>query len=407
MILLILLVISFGCALLIYYLKEYKKILHSISQALKRVSSGDYNFKLFPYGRKEYEELAFLLNKVAEELQRLFSISQNRQRQLQILFTLIKDPFFVLDQRGNILFQNESSKSLCGEMEGHSFWELRNSSLREAIQKLRKNPNLVLELDLNSKSFLLRGSQNPEGELLVFLYDLTLMKNLERFKRDLIGTVSHELRTPLTAIKSSLEALKEDEEEKASYLEIMERNLERMIRLIEDLLNLSELESGKVKLEIIEFDLNEVLQDMLPFFQKLASEKKLQLILEVPKPFIMQADQLRLYEVLYNLIDNAIRFTEKGWVKIKAQKTNEWIIIEISDSGIGIPSSELDRIFERFYVIDKSRSRKKGGTGLGLSIVKHIVELHGGKIEVKSRLGEGSTFTVFIPSEINQKLTGI
>jgi len=272
---------------------------------------------------------------------------------------------------------------------------------------LRKNPDLVLELDLNSKSFLLRGSQNPEGELLVFLYDLTLMKNLERFKRDLIGTVSHELRTPLTAIKSSLEALKEDEEEKASYLEIMERNLERMIRLIEDLLNLSELESGKVKLEIIEFDLNEVLQDMLPFFQKLASEKKLQLILEVPKPFIMQADQLRLYEVLYNLIDNAIRFTEKGWVKIKAQKTNEWIIIEISDSGIGIPSSELDRIFERFYVIDKSRSRKKGGTGLGLSIVKHIVELHGGKIEVKSRLGEGSTFTVFIPSEINQKLTGI
>ncbi len=407
MILLILLVISFGCVLLIYYLKEYKKILHSISQALKRISSGDYDFKLFPYGRKEYEELASLFNRVTEELQRLSLISQNKQQQLRILFTLIKDPFFVLDQRGNILFQNESSKSLCGQLEGHSFWELRNSSLREAIQKLRKNPDLVLELDLNSKSFLLKGSQNPEGELLVFLYDLTLIKNLEKFKKDLIGIVSHELRTPLTAIKSSLEALKEDEEGKVRYLEMMERNLERMIRLIEDLLNLSELESGKVKLEIMEFDLNEILQDMLPFFQKLASEKNLKLILEVPQPFIIQADQLRLYEVLYNLIDNAIRFTDKGWVKIKAQKTNEWVIIEISDSGIGIPSSELQRIFERFYVIDKSRSRKKGGTGLGLSIVKHIVELHGGKIEVKSRLGEGSTFTVFIPSEINQKLTGI
>jgi len=407
MILLILLIISFVCALLIYYLKEYKKILYSISQALKNLSSEDYNFRLFPYGRKEYKDVASFFNKVAEELQKLLLISRNKEQQLRMLFTLIKDPFLVLDQKGNILFQNESSKSLCGEIEGRSFWELRNSRFREVIQKLRKNPNLVFELELDSRSFLLRGSQSPEGELLIFLYDLTLMKNLERFKKDLIGIVSHELRTPLTAIKSSLEALKEDEEGKVRYLEMMERNLERMIRLIEDLLNLSELESGRVKLEINEFDLNEVLQDMLPFFQKLASEKNLKLLLEVPQPFIIQADQLRLYEVIYNLIDNAIRFTERGWVKIKTQKTNEWAIVEISDSGIGIPSSELYRIFERFYVIDKSRSRKKGGTGLGLSIVKHIVELHGGKIEVKSRLGEGSTFTVFIPSEINQKLTGI
>jgi two-component system phosphate regulon sensor histidine kinase PhoR len=128
----------------------------------------------------------------------------------------------------------------------------------------------------------------------------------------------------------------------------------------------------------------------------------LRLILEVPKPFILRADQLRLYELLYNLLDNAIRFTEKGWVKLKAQKTKEGVIIEISDSGIGIPPFEMDKIFERFYVIDKSRSRKKGGTGLGLSIVKHIVELHGGKIEVKSRLGEGSTFTVFLPSKFDE-----
>jgi two-component system phosphate regulon sensor histidine kinase PhoR len=175
-----------------------------------------------------------------------------------------------------------------------------------------------------------------------------------------------------------------------------------MLRLIEDLLSLSVLESGRVKLELKEFDLHEVLQDLLPSFQKMANEKALRLILEVPKPFILRADQLRLYELLYNLLDNAIRFTEKGWVKLKAQKTKEGVIIEISDSGIGIPPFEMDKIFERFYVIDKSRSRKKGGTGLGLSIVKHIVELHGGKIEVKSRLGEGSTFTVFLPSKFDE-----
>jgi two-component system phosphate regulon sensor histidine kinase PhoR len=377
-------------------------MLHRISEALKRISFGDYDFRLFPYGREEYKELALLLNKVAEEQKRLLLISQNKQQQLQILFSLIKDPFLVLDQKGNVLFQNESSKSLCGEVEGRSFWELRSSSLREAIQRLRKNPSLMFELELNSKSFLLRGSESPEGELLVFLYDLTLMKNLERFKKDLIGIVSHELRTPLTAIKASLEALKEEEEGRYRYLEIIERNLERMLRLIEDLLSLSVLESGRVKLELKEFDLHEVLQDLLPSFQKMANEKALRLILEVPKPFILRADQLRLYELLYNLLDNAIRFTEKGWVKLKAQKTKEGVIIEISDSGIGIPPFEMDKIFERFYVIDKSRSRKKGGTGLGLSIVKHIVELHGGKIEVKSRLGEGSTFTVFLPSKFDE-----
>lgn len=402
MILLFSLAIAVGFALLFYYIKIYKNMLHRISEALKRISFGDYDFRLFPYGREEYKELALLLNKVAEEQKRLLLISQNKQQQLQILFSLIKDPFLVLDQKGNVLFQNESSKSLCGEVEGRSFWELRSSSLREAIQRLRKNPSLMFELELNSKSFLLRGSESPEGELLVFLYDLTLMKNLERFKKDLIGIVSHELRTPLTAIKASLEALKEEEEGRYRYLEIIERNLERMLRLIEDLLSLSVLESGRVKLELKEFDLHEVLQDLLPSFQKMANEKALRLILEVPKPFILRADQLRLYELLYNLLDNAIRFTEKGWVKLKAQKTKEGVIIEISDSGIGIPPFEMDKIFERFYVIDKSRSRKKGGTGLGLSIVKHIVELHGGKIEVKSRLGEGSTFTVFLPSKFDE-----
>jgi two-component system phosphate regulon sensor histidine kinase PhoR len=402
MILLFSLAIAVGFALLFYYIKTYKNMLRHISEALKRISFGDYDFRLFPYGKEEYKELALLLNKVAEEQKRLLLISQNKQQQLQILFSLIKDPFLVLDQKGNVLFQNESSKSLCGEVEGRSFWELRSSSLREAIQRLRKNPSLMFELELNSKSFLLRGSESPEGELLVFLYDLTLMKNLERFKKDLIGIVSHELRTPLTAIKASLEALKEEEEGRYRYLEIIERNLERMLRLVEDLLSLSVLESGRVKLELKEFDLHEVLQDLLPSFQKMANEKALRLILEVPKPFILRADQLRLYELLYNLLDNAIRFTEKGWVKLKAQKTKEGVIIEISDSGIGIPPFEMDKIFERFYVIDKSRSRKKGGTGLGLSIVKHIVELHGGKIEVKSRLGEGSTFTVFLPSKFDE-----
>jgi two-component system phosphate regulon sensor histidine kinase PhoR len=237
--------------------------------------------------------------------------------------------------------------------------------------------------------------------IVVIMHDISELKRIEKMKRDFVSNVSHELRTPLTAIKGFLETLEDRADEKSrSFLEIIKRNTERLINIVNDLLLLSELEERGVKPMVEEVNLRELLDKLSKLFQKQLQEKSLYLKINIKdEASVIMADPFQLEQLFINLVDNAIKYTEKGGVTIDISRDDGNIKIEIEDTGIGIPEEHLPRIFERFYVVDKSRSRRSGGTGLGLSIVKHIVLLHNGSISVKSKPQQGTRFTIILPEK--------
>ncbi len=237
--------------------------------------------------------------------------------------------------------------------------------------------------------------------LLIFLRDITEEKRVETIKKDFVANVSHELRTPLASIKGYSEALLDDDSDKArqrEFLEIIDRHATRMSRIIDDLLILSRLESSAVSLDSAPVDMADLIRSTLKGCLKQASDKSITIGAELPPslPGVM-GDRDRLEQVVVNLLDNAIKYTPAGGkVSISAADLGGEVRVDVSDTGIGIPEDDISRIFERFYRVDKARSRALGGTGLGLAIVKHIIQGHNGRLEVKSRLGEGTTFSFFM-----------
>jgi two-component system phosphate regulon sensor histidine kinase PhoR len=237
------------------------------------------------------------------------------------------------------------------------------------------------------------------NRIVVTLHDVTEFRALEKTKRDFAVNVSHELKTPLTAIKGFVETMEPRAgEENKPYLEIIRRNTDRLIAIVEDLLVLSQLEDRGQKLEKSDLLVKPLAENILKVFEKRAREKGLTLSLEAaPDLPPVKADPLQVEGLLLNLVDNAVKYTEKGTVTVRLASRQDRFVIEVADTGIGIDAAHLPHIFERFYVADKSRSKKLGGTGLGLSIVKHMVMAHDGTVSVASRLGEGTTFTVSLP----------
>jgi signal transduction histidine kinase len=225
------------------------------------------------------------------------------------------------------------------------------------------------------------------------------LRTLEKTKKDFIVNVSHELRTPLTAIKGFLDTIEtRAEEENRPYLEIIRRNTERMIDIVKDLLVLSELEERGTKIDKTEVDMKPLAESILKMFEKRAADKGLALSLEAAPPLpAVLADPGQMEGLLLNLVDNAVKYTDKGSVKVRLSVHGANLAIEVEDTGPGIDTGHLPHIFERFYVVDRSRSKKLGGTGLGLSIVKHIILAHRGSVSVKSRVGVGTTFSVLLP----------
>lgn len=236
------------------------------------------------------------------------------------------------------------------------------------------------------------------------------LKHMEQVRKDFVTNVSHEMRTPLTAIKGFAETLKDSVKgEEARYVDIIEKHSDRLINIVNDLLVLSNLESSKYKIEFADIMIDKVLDDVIKLFDDKIRKKNLKIEFKKNAPVkLIKADPFRLEQVFINIIDNAIKYTEKGGIYVEINQDKQDTTITIKDTGIGIKKEHLNRIFERFYVVDKSRSKNLGGTGLGLSIVKHIVNLHKGSIEVKSisstasakddRENAGTTFKISIPS---------
>jgi two-component system phosphate regulon sensor histidine kinase PhoR len=244
-------------------------------------------------------------------------------------------------------------------------------------------------------------ADGARGAVLV-LHDISELRRLERVRQDFVANVSHEFKTPLTAIQGFAETLLggalEDPQNSQRFLGIIREHAARLGRLTDDLLKLSEIEAGKLELEMHPVPMGELIEACAETTRLKAAEKNISLKLDCPSDLpAVRGDSIRLREVLQNLLDNAVQYTPSGGaITVQAIAENQ-VAIAVIDTGIGIPQAEQERIFERFYRVDAARSREVGGTGLGLSIARHLVEAHGGLIEVKSEVERGSTFTVFLP----------
>ncbi len=336
--------------------------------------------------------------------------AQQQQAQQKAIFNSMVEGLLLLDETGKIQLANRAFKKLfdvANDAVGKTVLEvLRLHELATLVEQLGPpQPWLNREIKfpgagerwlLVSAAALLNSDGKRQGTILVF-HDLTRLKQLERTREEFVANVSHELRTPLSHIKGYVETLlsgaKDDPEVSTRFLQTIERNAERLKLLIEDLLTISELESGRVQLNLQSVGLRPMAGKILEDFKGRAEAKAVTLVNETPE-LQVSADAGRLDQVLSNLVDNAIKYGRNdNYVTVGARATDDGKVeVFVQDRGPGLPPEALERVFERFYRVDKARSREQGGTGLGLSIVKHIVQGHGGKVWAKSELGKGTTF---------------
>jgi len=259
-----------------------------------------------------------------------------------------------------------------------------------------------ITLDVNISS--IHGLPEGEDKTMILFHDVTRLKKLERIRTDFVANVTHEIKTPLTAILGFIETLQEgaiEERETArKFLKTIYRHAARLNRLVEDLLTISDIELEKMKFIFESVSLSGVVENVLPIIEAKAIEKRLVINKDIPQELPpVRADRDRLAQILLNILDNAVKFTpELGNISIKAFDNKKgYVIVRIIDTGIGIPRNEITRLGERFYRVDKTRSREMGGTGLGLSIVKHLMTAHNGRIEIESEQGKGTSVSLHFP----------
>ena len=404
----VIIIITFFLAYIISL--RFARPIKMLTDASEKVSNGNFDITLFyKKGADEIVELVENFNNMTLKLKNYFMELNYEKEELNSIISSTKGGIIVVDKKGKIIRFNKSFSDIVNRKDvvDKYYWEvIRDSELTDFVKKNGSdNKSHVKEIYLNDK--ILFCSMNyllsKDGFVFIF-YDITNLKNLEKIKKDFVSNVSHELRTPLTAIKGFTETLLEEEKnkKKINYIEIIKRHTERLINIVEDLLTLSKLEEEKINtINLEKINLTNLISGVLNIFYEKINKKRLDIIFKKGRNIKeIYSDSFKLEQILLNLIDNAVKYTDKGKIEIKLYESDDRIDITIMDTGIGIPEKDISRIFERFYVVDSSRSKKNGGTGLGLSIVKHNILLLNGEINVVSRLGQGTVFTIKIPKNI-------
>ncbi|ABQ47151.1 PAS/PAC sensor signal transduction histidine kinase [Thermotoga petrophila RKU-1] len=361
-----------------------------------------------------FERLKKYVDNLKETISR---VEVSRDNFLTILNSL-SEPIFILDREGKITFLNEIARELVqGRInpEGRPYYEIfEDYYISEMVEETIKSEEpqegtLVTYVGNEKKYFHVKvipvELKSGDKIFVILFHDVTKERKLDEMRREFIATVSHELRTPLTSIHGYAETLLEDDLEDKElvkrFLKIIEEESARMTRLINDLLDLEKMEESEVNFEMKDVDLCEVIEYVYKIIQPIAEENEVDLVVEC-EDVVVRGNKERLIQMLLNLVDNAVKYTslkEKGEKKVwvRAYDTPDWVVLEVEDTGPGIPKEAQSRIFEKFYRVDKARSRKMGGTGLGLTIVKTIVDKHGGRIEVESEINQGTVMRVFLP----------
>ncbi len=346
------------------------------------------------------------------ELRNQHDFDENRIERLNIALDALADGLdvgiFLCDERGLVQFANRKVKAMfrADQPKGESILAITLSHelerlVTETIES-RRHSSVEMHFTYPEDRIAIVQSwaEPPEWErVYVSIYDVTELRRLERIRQDFVANVSHEVRTPMTLIRAMAETLLDEEggdrDPTRRYLERIIAEVDRLTLISQDLLVLSSAETGPVRKQAC--DVAAVVRGIVSLLGDKASKKSLTIRYEGPKHLLVEANSAQMSQVFTNLIDNAINYTVEGGIRVHLSADDEAVAIRVIDSGVGIEAEHLPRIFERFYRVDRARSRATGGTGLGLSIVRHIVESHGGKVGVESTPGEGTTFTVVLP----------
>lgn len=390
--------------------------LYEMSDIAKRLADGDFSRKAITHSNDEMGDLANALNDMADEVNAKVKSISSEKAKLEAILSSMFEGIMLTNERGEILLMNPSLRKLfliASSAEGRSPLEvIRNNVIQEIVDRVLNENRKVITQEVEvsipeHKTIMINGvpiikDDIIEGAVFVF-HDITELKRLEEVRKDFVANVSHELRTPISNIKGYAETLLDgkvdDKDTIKEFLGIIYQDSNRLANLIDDLLDLSKIESGKMKMKFEPLEILPIVNRCVKVLEKSAKDKSLSIKLDVPDhlPNVV-GDHKRLLQVFLNLLDNAIKYTpEGGSITVIAAGKENVIQVDISDTGIGISEIDLPRIFERFYRVDKARSRELGGTGLGLSIVKHIIQAHNGQVWAQSTPGRGSTFSFTIP----------
>ncbi len=413
------------CSLIIAIIFAYRLALpiKAMERFTEKLRQGQAAGAVFIKTSDETKKLADNINYLVAELETKIRLANEESSKLMTAFGSMNEGVIILDETDRIEVVNPAMSNILtaqyGEVIGKTLLEaFRSVELQKAFLKFKETCQPVYgEITLGNLQHVIlkisisgiQGNEENKKTMVVF-HDITRLKRLERIKIDFVANVTHEIRTPLTAILGYLETIRDgalaNTEETRKFIDIILQHAERLNRLVEDLLTISKIELGETNFHWEECCLADAVNNILPLVATKAKMKNIEivnLVAEILPP--IRADKDRLSQIFVNILDNAVKFTpENGKVTVGAEIAGNFVAVTVSDTGIGIPPEEIERLGERFYRVDKNRSRELGGTGLGLSIVKHLMIAHAGKMEITSHLGRGTEVSLFFPLK-NRGLT--
>jgi len=401
-------------ALLFYWITGlHLRRVAELERIAARIGSGDLSARARELPTDELGRLGQAMNRMAAELRERVQALEHERDEREHVLAHMSDGVTLLDGAGRIVHANRAAAALLGAAlpppPGTPFQEMARFPELDDLLRAARQSDRPIERELRlwtPEQRLVRVTATRllgagEGQLLLVLHDLSEAELLNRVRQDFVANVSHELKTPLTSLRGYAETLLEggldDLEHREQFVRVIRDQALALSALVDDLLSLAELERPDMRLVRERFDLREAVERQAAALRERARQAGLELRVSDGPAVHVVADRKRVEQVVANLLDNAVKYTERGSVVVTLGEDSARAWCEVTDTGPGIPAYDLPRIFERFYRVDKARSRETGGTGLGLSIVKHIVMLHGGEVSVKSTVGQGSTFRFELP----------
>lgn len=407
---------AFSLIIALFYSYRLSRPIKAMEQFTEKLRLGETVGTIILHTSDETATLANNINYLVEELRGKIRLANEEKSKLMTAFTSMNEGVLIVDGQGVVEFVSPVlSNMLAVQYEDVSGKTLLEAFLSADLQKAfaqfkEKNVNLSREITMGDTSPVILNvsisavEDHPEEEkTMIVFHDVTRLKKLEKIKVDFVANVTHEIKTPLTAIIGYLETIREGAidniEDTKKFIGISLKQAERLNRLVDDLLTISSIEMKEAKLNFEDVSLNMSVDNVIALIEAKAKAKNIAIQNKMRENLApVRADRDRLAQVFLNVLDNAVKFTpDGGSVGITAEESGEYTVVCIADTGIGVPQEEIGRLGERFYRVDRSRSRELGGTGLGLSIVKHLMMAHGGKMEIESALNRGTKVSLFFP----------
>ena len=413
-----LIIAIFAAALSLLVSRRLTLPIEQIRRWAESIARGEFQFRPPDAGSEEIEALSEAMNRMAVELQDRIDTVMRQRNEMEAVLSSMVEGVIAVDTEERIISMNHAAAGMfrCdpSEAQGRSIQEVvRNTFLHHFLKETLSSQEPVekdivlssgVERFLNAHGTVLRDSEGNQIGALIVLNDVTRIRSLENIRREFVANVSHEIKTPITAIKGFVETLRDgavkNTEDTERFLGIIDRHVDRLEAIIEDLLRLSRIEQEAEREEIVlsEGRIREVLENAIRACDLKAVARKIRIKLSCDEDIAVKINPPLLEQAVVNLLDNAIKYSdEDSVIQVEVEQADKEIIISVHDQGCGIEKEHLQRLFERFYRVDKARSRQLGGTGLGLAIVKHITQAHRGRVSVNSALGKGSTFAIHLP----------